>query len=47
MKNYVAPEVEFVEFNGKKIATGSDDGPCLDYSCNGYGTICSGGHDYN
>ena len=42
-KKYEDPEIDVVEFDDVDVVC-SSDGPCLDYTCNNYGTICSGGH---
>ena len=44
-KEYKDPEIDVVEFEEiDVIVCSADEGPCGGYSCNNYGTICSGGH---
>ena len=45
-KQYEDPEINVVEFENIDVVCSSDEGPCTDYSCSNYGTICSGGHAY-
>ena len=44
MKEYISPEVEFVEFENEDIITASS---CIAYTCPGdYGSTCTG-NPYN
>ena len=46
-KRFEEPDLEVVELERVDVVCSSDDeGPCDDYLCNGYGTICTGGHEY-